>query len=619
MSGWKTAALSEVCSLIARGVAPKYVDEGGALVLNQKCVRDHGLNYSLGRRHDETAKRVSADRFIQVGDVLINSTGTGTLGRVAQVRLPPEEPATVDTHVTIVRPKPGEFDLNFFGYALIVLEDQLAASGEGASGQTELARSVIAKFEISYPTDLSEQRRIVAVLDEAFAAIATATANAEKNLANVRELFITERERILRSPVAGWSQRTLSEICTIKHGFAFKSEHFRDQAENTLLTPGNFFEAGGYRDRGAKQKYYDGPIPDGFVLSGGDLLVAMTEQAAGLLGSPILVPSSGVYLHNQRLGLVQPRTGVEWVNDFFFHVFNTSHLRDQLYQTGTGQKVRHTSPGKIGDVVVHFPATAAEQSAVASQLDDLWSQTEQLSDAYSKRLEKLTHLKQSFLHHAFAGELATSASEAANDNWKTPAFTAQVIALAYRHHLALGTEATFGRVKAQKALHLCESIGGVDLGRNPVKDAAGPNDFQHMLVAEKWARANQFFEFVQKPTGNGYNFRKLPRFSAMVAEGAEALKSVQARLEKAIGLIAPMNSEQAELLATVHAAWNNLILDNVEATEAAIIHEARENWHVAKHKFGDGKFRQAIAVIRAQGIEPDGSAKRVGGQEALLL
>lgn len=614
---WKTAALSEVCSLIARGVAPKYVDGVGTLVLNQKCVRDHGLNYSLGRRHDETAKRVSADRFIQVGDVLINSTGTGTLGRVAQVRRPPNEPATVDTHVTIVRPKPGEFDLDFFGYALIALEDQLAASGEGASGQTELARSLVAKFEIRYPTDLAEQRRIVAVLDEAFAAIATATANTEKNIANARELFEVQRERMLRTYAEGWQESALSNLCTIKHGFAFKSEYFCDKAEYTLLTPGNFFEAGGYRDRGAKQKFYAGPVPDGFILTGGDLLVAMTEQAAGLLGSPILVPTAGVYLHNQRLGLVRPRPGVEWVNGFFFHVFNTSRLRDQLHRTGTGQKVRHTSPGKIGDVVVHFPATAAEQSAVASKLDDLWSQTEQLYDAYSEQLEKLTHLKQSFLQRAFTDEMINGS--ASNDNWKTPAFTAHVIALAYQRHMASGTEATFGRVKAQKALHLCESVGGVDLGRNPVKDAAGPNDFQHMLAAEGWAKANQFFEFVPRPSGNGYSFQKLARFNSLVAEGADALKPVRAHLERAIGLITSMNSEQAELLATVHAAWNNLLLDGVPATETAIIQEARENWHAAKQKFGDGKFQEAIATIRARRIEPDGSAKRVGGQEALLF
>jgi type I restriction enzyme S subunit len=83
-----------------------------------------------------------------------------------------------------------------------------------------------------------------------------------------------------------------------------------------LLTPGNFYETGGYRDRGEKQKYYTGEIPSGYVLNQGELLVAMTEQAAGLLGSPILVPESGKFLHNQRLGLVTNKLGVAWSNEF---------------------------------------------------------------------------------------------------------------------------------------------------------------------------------------------------------------------------------------------------------------------------------------------------------------
>lgn len=256
---------------------------------------------------------------------------------------------------------------------------------------------------------------------------------------------------------------------------------------------------------------------------------------------------------------------------------------------------------------------------IVARLGALSEHVQAMETLYAQKLISLDALKQTILHRAFAGEIATAAPAAANDNWKTPAFTAHVIALAYRHHLTLGTEATFGRVKAQKALHLCETVGGVDLGRNPVKDAAGPNDFQHMLAAEEWAKANQFFEFVQRPTGNGYTFRKLSSFNEMVVEGAEALKPVQDRLESAIGLIAPMNSEQAELLATVHAAWNNLLLDGVDPTDVAIIREARENWHIAKQKFGESKFRQAIATIRAKGIEPDGSAKRVGGQKVLLF
>ncbi|MEA3538363.1 MAG: hypothetical protein U9R73_04460 [Pseudomonadota bacterium] len=204
-----------------------------------------------------------------------------------------------------------------------------------------------------------------------------------------------------------------------------------------------------------------------------------------------------------------------------------------------------------------------QQEEIVDAVNEAKQVTDGLERIYQTKLMRFASLKQSILHRAFSGKLTEVASLATNDNWKTPAFTAQVIGYAYRCHLALGTEATFGRVKAQKALHLCESVGKVNMGRSPIKDAAGPNDFQHMLAAEDWAKVNEFFEFVPRPSGNGYNFRKLARFDAVVAEGAAALKPVQEQLEKAIGLIAPMKSEEAELLATVHAAWNNLILDGV--------------------------------------------------------
>jgi type I restriction enzyme S subunit len=132
-------------------------------------------------------------------------------------------------------------------------------------------------------------------------------------------------------------------LCDIKHGFAFKSEFFTDNGDYILLTPGNFYETGGYRDRGEKQKYYSGEIPDGFLLSEGDMLVAMTEQAAGLLGSPILIPESGKFLHNQRLGLVTKKAGVPWTNEFFFHVFNTLASRDL-----GGHKKGHKNSARSG-------------------------------------------------------------------------------------------------------------------------------------------------------------------------------------------------------------------------------------------------------------------------------
>ena len=131
----------------------------------------------------------------------------------------------------------------------------------------------------------------------------------------------------------------------------------------------------------------------------------MTEQAAGLLGSPVLIPESDKFLHNQRLGLVTKKPGVPWTNEFFFHVFNTQAVRKAIHDSASGVKVRHTSPTKIGDVVVSFPTSIPKQRAIVSTLTDLEAETDRLASIYQQKLAALDELKKSLLHQAFTGQL----------------------------------------------------------------------------------------------------------------------------------------------------------------------------------------------------------------------
>ncbi|WCT78116.1 restriction endonuclease subunit S [Novosphingobium humi] len=409
MSGWPTKPLGEVCTFLNGLWTGKKPPFEQAIVFRNTNFRPHGRLDDSDVALLEVETKQLTKRKLLPGDIIIEKSGGGPKQAVGRV-------AYFDK-------TGGNFSFSNFTSAARIIDrnevepqyltrflDWCYVSGmtEGmqshSTGIRNLDFNAYKAINVPLPP-LEEQRRIVAVLDEAFAAIAQATTNAEKNLANARELFAARREQLLRQPPSDWLESPLSELCTIKHGFAFKSEYFSENGDHILLTPGNFFESGGYRDRGQKQKFYDGPVPEDFVLKGGDLLVAMTEQAAGLLGRPIIVPFDGVFLHNQRLGLVQPKPDIEWENEFFFHVFNTCHLRDEVHRTGNGQKVRHTSPTKIGDVVVRFPRSRNDQLAMAEYLSNLWEETELLYDVQASQLVKLALLKQSLLHRAFTGEL----------------------------------------------------------------------------------------------------------------------------------------------------------------------------------------------------------------------
>ena len=163
----------------------------------------------------------------------------------------------------------------------------------------------------------------------------------------------------------------LGDLFTIKHGYAFKGEFFGSEGSHIVLTPGNFFDEGGFKNKGDKEKWYSGTIPEEYILSQGDLLVAMTEQAEGLLGSAALVPENGRYLHNQRLGLIQNLSGVE--KRFLYYLFNSQPVRQQIRASCSGVKVRHTSPSRIYEVKVGIPPLPIQRkiAAILSAYDDL--------------------------------------------------------------------------------------------------------------------------------------------------------------------------------------------------------------------------------------------------------
>lgn len=163
LNEWQEQPLSSLCVYLNRGAAPAYTDTGGILVLNQKCVRDQRVDFTLARRTDSHRKQVAADRMVQPFDILVNSTGVGTLGRVAQVRTLPEM-ATVDSHVTLVRPDSRAIDPLYLGLAIRCFESEIEALGEGSTGQTELSRPRLGTFLIPMPTSLEEQRAIAHIL-----------------------------------------------------------------------------------------------------------------------------------------------------------------------------------------------------------------------------------------------------------------------------------------------------------------------------------------------------------------------------------------------------------------------------------------------------------------------
>jgi type I restriction enzyme S subunit len=174
MSNWHTEPLQNVISYITKGIAPAYVDvedENTVSVLNQKCNRDFAISYADSRLHDLSKRSIPQEKYLRDNDILINSTGTGTAGRIAQLNNVPH-PTIVDGHMIIIRGNEKVVP-RYLGYALKAQQALVLQLDEGSTGQTELNRDrLLSEIEISYPVSLYEQEAIAATLSALDALIA---------------------------------------------------------------------------------------------------------------------------------------------------------------------------------------------------------------------------------------------------------------------------------------------------------------------------------------------------------------------------------------------------------------------------------------------------------------
>jgi len=171
-----------------------------------------------------------------------------------------------------------------------------------------------------------------------------------------------------------WRKVMLGNLVEIKHGYAFKGEFIHDKPTgDILLTPGNFNIGGGFN--GNKFKYYNGSIPNDYILRENDLIVTMTDlsKESDTLGLPAFIPSSKTgrsFLHNQRLGKIIVRDKQAIVDRYLYYLMCSKEYRHEIVSSATGTTVKHSSPERIKKFHFLLPAID-EQLAIAHILGTL--------------------------------------------------------------------------------------------------------------------------------------------------------------------------------------------------------------------------------------------------------
>ena len=167
--GWKVVSLDSLCSIISRGFSPKYSESTTDVVLGQRCVRNNMIDLSVSKTH---VPKNLGERALCRYDILINSTGMGSLGRVAQIYFKPER-MTYDSHLTLVRAKSSTLEM-YLGRNLLSRQDEIENMAVGSTGQTELPRDSVKAMSILLPCDT--------VLDQFGASIRAIAGRIQSNL-----------------------------------------------------------------------------------------------------------------------------------------------------------------------------------------------------------------------------------------------------------------------------------------------------------------------------------------------------------------------------------------------------------------------------------------------------
>lgn len=164
----------------------------------------------------------------------------------------------------------------------------------------------------------------------------------------------------------------LRDYIKIKHGFAFKGDHISTIDNGVVLvTPGNFSIGGGFKED--KCKFYDGECPTDYILKSDDLIVTMTDLSKSIdtLGYSAIVPKSKrIYLHNQRIGLVQIIDEEKIDKHYLYWFMRTTYYQKNIAATSSGSTVHHTSPDRIMDVEIELPDVKI-QRRVAKLMDNI--------------------------------------------------------------------------------------------------------------------------------------------------------------------------------------------------------------------------------------------------------
>lgn len=300
------------------------------------------------------------------------------------------------TEIFPIKPK-AEVSREYLLYWLLSDETMERINGTCTGARMPRAdMNEVLDFEIPLPP-LPEQRRIVGILEEAFAGLATAQANAETNLQNARALFESQLQAVFSQRGKGWVEKRVEEIGKTQTGSTPKTSDQSNYGDFiSLVKPGDFntdgtldYDKDGLSESGAKGARI---VPAGSVLM---VCIGATIGKCGYCDRDVTT--------NQQVNALTPSDGSS--NRFIYYQMLTETFQRKVIHASGQATLPIINKSKWSALSVWLPPEVADQKEIAAQFDALSSETTRLAAIYQQKLAALAALKKSLLHQAFSGAL----------------------------------------------------------------------------------------------------------------------------------------------------------------------------------------------------------------------
>ncbi len=269
------------------------------------------------------------------------------------------------------------------------------------SAQGGFNASKLGELLFSFPKSVTEQKRIVAILDEAFASIAKAKESAEKNLKNANEIFESYLQSVFENKGYGWEETMLGEVCEMAYGYTEKAKsngdyrfvRITDTDKNGLLTQENKMYIDSFNDVGK------------YILADGDLLMARTGASAG---NVLLFECDENAVFASYL--IRMKFKKDILSKLYWYFSKSMLYWNQVRQLSAGSAQPQFNGGALKQIIFLYPKSPTEQKLIVKKLDLLSTETKKLEAIYIQKLADLEVLKKSILQKAFNGELTEASA-----------------------------------------------------------------------------------------------------------------------------------------------------------------------------------------------------------------